>query len=302
MKRFYATLSLLTAFALNSQAQNVDVCAIAEIGIPANAASGQKLCLGDHFSPSDNPTGDSIHGFYGIQYLGPEGIVEGDKVTMRTSFNNFLTQAECDAQVPPVPFADRYSWYSIYTMNATHVSNQGFLFSFDAVDSIGLLLDWNRWQQYGPDSVRMYGPPHENFINGQAYGFFVRSWGMGESANTIVNTDDSMENNWAVVKVIWNDCATSIGDLIAAKDKVNITVYPNPAENQISLDYNFATNDNAVIYVRDITGRTVATKKLGHIIAGQHSYSVDISTLSPGVYSIELSAGEFSGTAKFNKK
>jgi hypothetical protein len=302
MKRFYATLSLLTAFALGSQAQNTDVCAIVEIGIPANAASGQKLCLGDHFSPSATPTGDSIHGFYGIQFLGPDGVLVDDKVTMRTSFNNFLTQAECDAQNPPVPFADKYAWYSIYTLTQTNADNGGFLFSFDAVDSIGMLVDWDRWQQYGPDSVRVYGPPHETFQTGQAYGFFVRSWGMGESANAIVNTDDSMENNWAVVKVIWNDCATSIGDLIASKDKVSITVYPNPAENQISLDYNFAKNDNAVIYVRDVTGRTVATKKLGHVTAGQHSYSVDIAALPSGIYSIELSGGEFSGTTKFNKR
>jgi hypothetical protein len=302
MKRFYATLSLLTAFALGSQAQNTDVCAVAEIGIPANAGTGQKLCLGDHFSPSATPTGDSIHGIYGIEFLGPDGILLDDKVTMRTSFNNFLTQAECDAQVPPVPFADRYSWYSIYTMNATNVTNQAFFFSFDAVDSIGMLVDWARWQQYGPDSVRMYGPPHESFVNGQAYGFFVRSWGIGASATSIENTDDSMENNWAVVKIIWNDCATSIGELIAPKDKVSITAYPNPGSNEISVDYNFAKAENANIFIRDISGRTVATKKLGHIGVGEHTFSVDISALTPGMYMLELSGGELSGVAKFNKK
>lgn len=302
MKRLYATLSFLTLFAFGSQAQNIDLCAIAEIGVPADAAAGQKLCLGKHFAPTTNPGADSIHGFYGIQFLGPDGVFEGDKITMRTSFNNYLTQAECDAQQPPVLFSDRYAWYSIYTMTQANSDNGGFLFSFDAIDSIGLLLDWNKWQQYGPDSITLYGPPHENFINGQVYGFFVRTWGMGASATAIENTDDSMENNWAVVKVIWNSCVTNIGEMIVPKEKVALTAYPNPAVNEISVDYNFVKPENANILIRDISGRTVSTKKLGHIAAGQHSYSVDISKLSPGIYTLELSGGEISGIAKFNKK
>lgn len=302
MKRFYATLSLLTAFAFGSYAQNIDLEAVAEIGIPADAATGQKLCLGKHFSPTAIPTGDSIHGIYGIQFNGPEGVLVGDKVTFRSSFNNYLTQAECDAQSPPVAFSDRYAWYSIMTMTQANSDNGAFFFSFDAIDSIGLLMDWDKWQQYGTDSITLYGPPHENFINNKVYGFFTRTWGMGESANSIVNTDPDMENNWAVIKVIWNSCATSIGDMIVPKTKVNITTYPNPAQNTISVDYNFAANDNVILYIRDISGRTVSTKKLGHVIAGQHSYSVDISSLVPGIYTLELSGGEISGVAKFNKK
>ncbi len=304
MKRIYATLLLLGAFCLKSQAQNIDIEAFAILGYSADSLAGQKLCLGKNFSPRANPTGDSIPGIYGLSFNGPDGMADGDKVTFRSSFNNFLTQAECDAQNPPVPLSDRYAWYSILTVNQAAIDNNGIAYSYDKVDSIGMLVDWNRWQQYGPDSVMVYGPPHENFQTGQIYGFFVRTWGMGESANAIVNTDPNMGNNWSVVKIKWNDCAggVGIGELLVPRDKVNITVFPNPADNQISVTHKSEQNFNGEIYIRDIAGRVVKTKKLGHILAGEHTYSVDVSGLTSGVYTFELNGGDFVGVTKFSKK
>src|SRR5688500_16653456 len=114
MKRICVTLLLLGAFCAKSQAQNIDIEALIDVGVPADSVSGQKLCPGDFFTGSLNPvTGDSIRGFFGLGFNGPDGMADGDKVTIRTSFNRFLTQAECDAQVPPVLLSDRYAWYSI---------------------------------------------------------------------------------------------------------------------------------------------------------------------------------------------
>lgn len=295
MKRLYITLSLVVSACVGLHAQNIDVAGVTTI------ADGEGMCLGKHLSPSETPTGDSIHGIYGLEFSG-EQLLVGDKVTFRSSFHNFLTEAECAAQNPPVNFADRYAWLSIYTLQQGQVDNNLLLFSYDAVDSIGMLLDWAHWQQYGTDSIRMYGPPHENFTTGQEYGFFVRSWGMGEDPNSPVNTDPDPENNWGVVKIVWNDCATSIGEMIAPRDKVNITVYPNPADGQVSVKYNFAKNVVGELYIRDISGRKVQTKKLGHILAGEHTFTVDVSGLTPGIYTAELNGGDFYGVAKFNKK
>jgi hypothetical protein len=301
MKRLYATLALLASFAVGN-AQNIDVQAFAEIGNAADSVTGHKLCLGDNFSPRENAPGDSVFGFYGFQFNGPDPVFVGDRINYRTSFHNFLTQAECDAQVPPVLLSERYGWYSGRELVQTDIDNNGFAYSYDKVDSIGMLVDWAKYQQYGPDSIKVLGPPHETFQNGQAYGFFMRTWGIGPDANSIENTDPNMANNWAIVKIIWNDCTTSISDLIAKKEKVAITAYPNPASNEISVDYNFTKAENANIYIRDISGRTVTIKKLGHIGVGEHSFSVDISALTPGMYMLELSGGELSGVTKFNKQ
>lgn len=280
------------------KAQNIDLEAVVDM------QSGVSLCKGKFFTPNSSTTAaDSVFGIYGIVFNGPDGTFEGDKVTFRSSMSHFLTEAEAAAQNPPVPFADRYAWYSIMTLNANNVSNGGFAFSFDAIDSIGMLVDWARYEQYGTDSLRFLGPPHETFVDGQAYGFFARTWGMGESANTIVNTDADMANNIKVVKIIWNsNCGVGIRDLIAPKNKTALQVYPNPAMGEVTIAHNFEKNTNGEVYVRDLTGRTVKNVNLGHIKAGSNTYKVDISGIAAGVYTIELSTGTESAVSKITIK
>lgn len=296
MKRFYLAVAFVASFAFGANAQNVDIAGFTTI------PDGTSLCSTKNFSPSENPTGDSIHGIYGLEFRGPDGMITGDKVTFRSSFSHFLTQAECDAQVPPVLLSERYAWYSIITVTDANISNNGIFFSFDSIGGIGMLLDWDIWDEYGGDSIKMYGPPHESFVDGKDYGFFVRTWGMGESADAIVNTDDSMKNNWKVVRIKWNDCATSIKDMFVPKNKVDLTVYPNPAVDQVGFKFNFEKNTNVSVYVRDLAGRIVKQKDFGRVLAGEQNFNMDIATLPSGVYTIEMSTGTISAISKFSVK
>lgn len=294
MKRLYATLALLSAFTVGAYAQNVDLEAFSTI------AEDTKLCPGKIFTPTEIATGDSIHGIWGVLFNGPDDLVEGDQMPFMTSFHKFLTQAE--AQAEGVPFEDKYFWLSVATLNQANVDNGGLFTSYGVTDSIGLLVDWELFKQYGPDSFKMYGPPHDQFVDGKAYGFFVRVWGIGASTSAIVSTDPDPRNNWSVVKVIWRGCGTSISDMIADRKSVNITVFPNPAKANLSVKYNFAANENVRLIVRDITGKVVLNENQGHVKAGERQFDLNIGNLTSGMYTVELSGGEIRGVAKFTVK
>jgi hypothetical protein len=287
-------LGTIAAFAVGTaSAQNIDIQAVTTI------EANTKMCATKFLTPSTDQA-DSVHGVYGLRYdQGPETAIEGDKLTFRSSFHKFLTEQEAIEQ--NVPFEDRYAWYGTYTLTQQNVDNGMFMFSYDSIGDMGMLLDWERYEEYGLDSLTVYGPPHEQFENGKAYGFFVRTWGMGEDANNIVNVDPDMSNNWAVVKIIWNECdgGISVNDLIAPKKTINLSVYPNPVSDNINFTHNFEKNTNARVNVTDLSGRTVLSQNLGHIKAGERNFSLDVSKLSAGMYTIELSAGEFSATSKF---
>jgi hypothetical protein len=302
-KVLFSILTIASSFGV-SIAQNIDVEAILMLGVEEDASEGQKMCLSRFLTPRPaNHGADSTYGVWGVSVeKGPDELIVGDKLPMRSSFHHFLTQEECDAQNPPVPLADRYAWYYNIDVTQTTIDNQGQFFSFDSIGSIGMLIDWDRWQQYGRDSARYIGPPHESFEAGKAYGFFVRAWGVGTDASNITNNDADPDNNLTVVKIIFNDCTLGLGDLVAKIPSVAIVAYPNPTTDNISVKYNFEQNANVNIYVRDLSGKTVKTFNAGHVTVGERNFNVDVATLPAGVYSVEMNAGDFRGTAKFTKK
>jgi len=274
------------------QAQNIDLAAYLTI------ADGTAICPTKYLTPQDPPVGDSIHGIWGIINNGPDALLTNDQVTYRTSFHAYLTEAEAIEE--DVPFEDRYAWYSIATLEENRVAGDPAIgyFSYDNLGEIGMLCDWELWDTQ--DTLVRYGPPHEQFVDGQEYGFFVMTWGMGSDANSIQNNDENMANNIAVTRIIWDsDCGSSLQDLIAPKDKIDLNVYPNPAVNELHFNHKLAKNTHITIRVTDMTGRSVLTKNMGFKNAGEHKFTINISTLAPGNYQMEMNTGTGVGLSKF---
>jgi hypothetical protein len=298
MKRIYMALALISGLAFGAKAQTIDLWAFTDVD--------SCIHLGESFDTVSSV--QSPLGIYGIGTFGPDLLKSGDQIIWNWSFGHYLTEAEAAAQVPPVPFEDRYFWLTSITLNADIANDSAYVYaqSFDPVDSISMLMDWARWQQYGKDSVRLYGPPHENFVNGQAYGFFVRVYGL-DNATTPTNTDNDKNNNWAVQKVIWNSssCARSplsIGDILVPKEKESLVVYPNPATTEINFDYALPVYSNAFVSIADATGRVVYRKNYGNVSPGNHKYTVDISKLVSGMYTVEFQTDEKRAITKLTVK
>jgi len=87
------------------------------------------------------------------------------------------------------------------------------------------------------------------------------------------------------------NCNTSVNNLT----KTDISVFPNPAQNQITVNFE-ALASNATLRVIDIMGRTILTKE---VTKNTTAYAFDISSLNNGAYYLELVSGEVRGTNKF---
>lgn len=125
------------------------------------------------------------------------------------------------------------------------------------------------------------------FANGN-YGYFVI---FDRFLNAAEVTDDNNANDFGA-NLISIDCApTSINNLA----KTNLTIFPNPAQGQINVNFE-ALASNATLRVVDIMGRTILTKE---IAKNTSAYSFDISSLNNGAYYLELTSGEVRGTSKF---
>lgn len=76
-----------------------------------------------------------------------------------------------------------------------------------------------------------------------------------------------------------------------------LTVYPNPAANQLSFDLNIPANEKAIATIMDATGRVLLTKELN---SNSQKHDFDVSTLSTGLYMLRLNVGESATLTRFN--
>lgn len=300
MKRIYMTLALLGGMTFAATAQNIDLEAFISI------VDGQAVQTTAAFSPDSlsyagaNATTDSVYGIWAIFNNGPEAILATDMIWYLSPYSRYLTEAEAEEE--GVPFEDRYVWVNGMEFTDPVVAGEvAQAYSYSPVSEIGLLCDWDRWEQYGCDSGFVtVGPPHDAFEDGEEYGFFMRIYGMGTDLDNISNTDADDCNNKAAVRIIWNG-AVSVADMIAPKEKVSLTVYPNPTTANLNFKYNFEKTSDVTVIVRDAVGRSVMVKNYGKMTAGNQDFQVDISSLDAGMYTIEMGTSYISALSKFTK-
>jgi hypothetical protein len=86
---------------------------------------------------------------------------------------------------------------------------------------------------------------------------------------------------------------------LKGKDALNaLTVYPNPFKNTVTFSYSLGKATHLTLEIYDLGGKLVATplKNVGVKTSGEKS--VDLSSLSPGVYVYRLKAGTEAFTGK----
>ncbi len=66
-----------------------------------------------------------------------------------------------------------------------------------------------------------------------------------------------------------------------------VTIFPNPATDQISISFDEEFDDDFNAVIRDITGKKMLEFS-EHTLAGEHETSLDVSTLQNGIYFLEI--------------
>lgn len=80
-------------------------------------------------------------------------------------------------------------------------------------------------------------------------------------------------------------------DIAQVQTSVEVSVFPNPAENNLNVSVSVVAPCTATMYVLNTTGQVsdMVTKQLN---AGDNKYSLNIAAYAPGVYSLVIKAGE----------
>lgn len=102
-----------------------------------------------------------------------------------------------------------------------------------------------------------------------------------------------------------SDAADTDTIKINSEEKFNsefrITVYPNPAINEINIDISSVRSGVVEIQIFSITGTIVRATKFPVSEKGIHHVQMDISALTPGAYIIQASTGFEAAVKKFVK-
>ncbi len=135
-----------------------------------------------------------------------------------------------------------------------------------------------------------------NTKNNQFWFSYTADGVPGLSSLTNVGTHDVHENLFYVTRI------TPQYDGMKVKEVVNpinvATVYPNPVESELFIDVNACQASDMNIAVYNITGQKVLESN-AHINAGISKPSINVSSLSSGIYFVTLSANGFEETLKF---
>jgi hypothetical protein len=77
-----------------------------------------------------------------------------------------------------------------------------------------------------------------------------------------------------------------------------VSMFPNPATEKATVEFNLANASNVAIEVIDITGKVVATKTLTNASAGANAVELNVAGFSTGIYSVAIKSNDTSVTRK----
>jgi hypothetical protein len=88
------------------------------------------------------------------------------------------------------------------------------------------------------------------------------------------------------------------------KDKfqANINLYPNPVQDQATVDFNLETNGTVQLQVFNLSGQVVQQVTSKDLQAGANRIAFDVQDLPRGTYILRLQSENFSETTKFIKR
>lgn len=104
--------------------------------------------------------------------------------------------------------------------------------------------------------------------------------------------------------IITNDAAvlmvgpTAVSNL--NNDNISLSVYPNPASAQATVDYSLKNAGNVLVKLTDVQGKVVSSTTVANQQAGKHQLSINANNLSNGVYMLQLVTAEQSETLKLH--
>jgi hypothetical protein len=287
MKRIYMTLALLGALVTGASAQ-VDLASFPVIDSNYHMpATGKPFSLTGVFD-SNTPGGDSISAAV-VYAIAPGSIlISGDKV--------FIV-----SPASPISSQGVSGWvYTAPTAGVDNTAGTNYLpFTISPAlqksDSIKTLLNITNFEA-DSNTFSSLLVPRASLVAGKTYGWYGYC-----TPYQGAFTDSVGSNNFRYIPIIWGG-STSVSEMLNPK-LTPLSIFPNPATDNISFKIEFAkNNETTVARILELSGRVINVQNLGSAAAGLKQYSVDVSKLPIGAYSLQIITDNTISVEKFIKK
>lgn len=195
-----------------------------------------------------------------------------NKVNMNAPFNNYILLAN------PYGSTGSPNWTPLPTspicFNATHTFNPLNPINFDTT---------NNYANYNVPVV----PP--DFTNNKASDpFFDKVNYVGAISGTQLTSDD-WTKGWTEYDPQSANYDYVLGVNEVAKNVIeSIHVYPNPASQNVVVNFNTISGGNVEVAIVDVTGKVVKNVFNGEQAKGEHTFNVDVRDLSQGIYVVTV--------------
>ena len=184
----------------------------------------------------------------------------GIETPMMYSDFYFITDADTTSQFATIPMPTTY----LGTPQDRNLNPGAYYVSVECYNSAGMndvrVFD-DRTFPRGPWSSMIFIPGEQWYTNGDAF------W---------------ISANFGT----WNPGTSNIDEIQSLSGH---NAYPNPTTGRLEISYNLVDGGNMNIIVRDITGKIVLTKNEGELSLGLNKSNLNLSHLSEGIYTYELS-------------
>lgn len=218
----------------------------------------------------------------------------GDGTTSTTA-NPFHTYAEPGMYLVSLSVKNNFDFYSYYydivTLDTTHE---------------GIYGDFGYVAGQGPGKAA-----GKVDYKGTTFGDVSKViWNFGDDNldSTRINVTHEYENpgNYNVcLKVVnqqgetYNKCKTvNIALKVAENSKLDFNIYPNPAKEELFVNYNLANEGNIDITIYDALGSQVLSKE-NISVKGVFKSKINVSSLNQGVYFVKIKTDKGVGVQKF---
>ena len=234
-------------------------------------------------------------------FINGAGVTDGQNVVMRsftdlTNYSNVINptyplptqfcndthfswnNARPDSLAPVIVSSYRYDIDSLKTWRAT--TNEIY-----AIRTDGIKKQFWRFAHHHSSIYDGYDnfdyQPHVHVSGDGRYAIFNSNWKktLGTYNITYKRQD---------VFLVKLDTTSTLNSIKEDFTKMNFNVAPNPANNNITINFMLKNSENIKIELYDVLGQKIKTVKEKYFPLGEYHEIVDISSISPGIYFIIL--------------
>jgi hypothetical protein len=261
--------SFVDYYLINELTKNVDAYRLSTFLHKQRDSDGGKLRMG--------PIWDFNLGFGNVDYCimgNPEGFV--------TSFNSI-----CPDDFWQIPF-----WWAKFFQDPAFVEKVNTRWQELRAGPFGT----NEILEYVDSLVIVLDDAQErNFVRWPVLGEYV--WPNFYVGNTY-EQEVTWLKNWITQRLDWLD--NYLPSVVTAVDEentvaANTSVYPNPFQESLILNYTLTRSGNVSFELTDPVGRSIAVYNQGNLLPGNYNLALDTSDLPRGMYVYRFRIGQGAG-------